>query len=103
MSHITADDVKHVATLAKITLTEEEIKKFTPQLTKIIDFVSELSEVDTKEVEPTSQTTGLTNVTGSDLVSVENVLTQDEALSGTDATHNGYFKVSAILSERSDK
>lgn len=103
MTAISQDDVKHVADLANLDLTEKEIKKFTPQLAKIVDYISELSEVDTKNVEPTSQTTGLTNVTSSDTVNPENILTQDQALSGTDATYNGYFKVGAILSERSDK
>ena len=59
--------------------------------------------MDTKDVEPTSQTTGLTNVTRSDEVVTGNILTQDDALSGTDNAHNGYFKVPAILSERTDK
>lgn len=103
MTAISDSDIKHIAKLANIKLSEEEIKKFTPQLSKIIDYVSELSEVDTKDVEPTSQTTGLTNVTRSDLVNAGNILTQGEALSGTEETHNGYFKVGAILSERSDK
>src|SRR3989304_203828 len=99
MTNVSQDDVKHVAKLANLRLSEAEIKKFTPQLAKIIDYIGELSEVDTKNTVPTSQTTGLTNVTGSDLVSSENVLSQDEALSGTDETYNGYFKVPAILSE----
>ena len=103
MTNVSQDDVKHVAKLANLHLTEEEIKKYTPQLSKIIDYISELSEVDTKNIEPTSQTTGLANVTSDDTVNQENILTQDEALSGTEETHNGYFKVGAILSERSDK
>lgn len=103
MTQINADDVSHVAKLANLGLTDTEIKKFTPQLTKIIDYISELSEVDPKDVEPTSQTTGLTDVLRMDEVSSEQALTQDESLSGTDATHNGYFKVPAILSERTGK
>ena len=103
MTQIQRDDVKHIAKLANLHLTEEEIVKFTPQLSKIVEYISELSEVDTKNTEPTSQTTGLTDVVRKDLVSGGELLSQDEALSGTDATHNGYFKVDAILSERSDK
>lgn len=103
MAKLTTGDVKHVANLAKLNLTEEELKKFVPQLSSIVDYISSLNEVDTQGVEPTSQTTGLTNVFNPDEVSSERVLTQDEALSGTDNIHNGYFKVKAILSERSDK
>ena len=103
MANIAQDDVKHIAKLANLTLTEDEVKKFTPQLAKIVDYIGELSEVDTKNVEPTSQTTGLINVTRSDGAATDNILSQDKALSGTDTTYNGYFKVGAILSERSDK
>jgi aspartyl-tRNA(Asn)/glutamyl-tRNA(Gln) amidotransferase subunit C len=101
MAKLTKKEVKHVADLSNLVLTEEEIAKFTPQLDKIIEFVSTLDEVDTTNVEPTSQTTGLVNVTREDIVVSENMLTQDEALSNTDG-HNGYFKVSSILTNRTD-
>ena len=101
MAKVTKNDVKHVADLSNLVLTDEEIAKFTPQLDKIIEFVSTLNEVDTSNVEPTSQTTGLTNVLREDVVKSENSLTQDEALSNTDG-HNGFFKVKAILKNRTD-
>jgi len=103
MAKLTKSDVLHVAKLAKLDLADKEVTKFTPQLDKIVDYISELSEVDTKDVEPTSQTTGLTDVFRQDEINSTEVLSQDQALSGTDATHNGYFKVKAILTERSDK
>jgi len=103
MSRITKDEILHVASLAGLTLTDDEIEKFTPQLSGIIDFISDLSEVNTKDIVPTSQTTGLENVFRADSVNVNNVLSADEALSGTDKTYNGYFKVKAILEGRTDK
>jgi aspartyl-tRNA(Asn)/glutamyl-tRNA(Gln) amidotransferase subunit C len=103
MAKLTKSDVLHVAKLAKLDLTDGEIEKFTLQLSKIVDYISELSQVDTKNTEPTSQTMGLTDIFRGDEVKPDEFLSQDEALSGTDATHNGYFKVKAILSERSDK
>lgn len=103
MTKVSQDDVKHIAKLANLKLTEEEINKFTPQLSTIVDYISELSEVDTKDTEPTSQTTGLTDVVREDKVMSDESLSQDQALSGTEEVHNGYFKVKAILSERSDK
>lgn len=103
MSKLTREDVLHVAKLAKLDLTEEEIKKFTPQLSSVIDHISELSNVDTKNVEPTSQTTGLENVYRDDEIKSENGLTNEEAVSGTDQIYNGYFKVKAILKGRTDK
>lgn len=103
MAKLTRQDVLHVAGLAKLPLTEEEVDKFTTQLSSIVDYMDELSAVDTKGIEPTTQTTGLENIFRSDEVNPSQVLLQDAALSGTDQTHNGYFKVPAILSERSDK
>jgi aspartyl-tRNA(Asn)/glutamyl-tRNA(Gln) amidotransferase subunit C len=103
MTKLSKADVLHVAKLAKLDLTETEVDKYSKQLSSIVDYISELSEVDTENTEPTSQTTGLENVYREDLVKSDNTLTQDQATSGSDKTHNGYFKVPAILSERTDK
>lgn len=103
MTKLTKAGVLHVAKLAKLNLTEKEVERYSMQLSSVVDFISELSEVDTKDTEPTSQTTGLENIFREDMVKPENTLTQDQAISGTDETHNGYFKVGAILSERTDK
>ena len=99
MAKLTKKDVIHVAELSNLTLTDEEIAKFTPQLDKIIEFVGALNEVDTNGVEPTSQTTVLKNIVREDRVMSDQSLTQKEALSGTDE-QNGYFKVPSILSNR---
>lgn len=103
MSKLTKKDVLHVAKLAKLDLTEKEVEKFTNQLSGIVEFVGQLAEVDVKGVEPTSQTTGLENVYRQDQLNPTQTLTQDQSLSGTDKTHNGYFVVDAILTERTDK
>jgi aspartyl-tRNA(Asn)/glutamyl-tRNA(Gln) amidotransferase subunit C len=102
MAKLTKDDVLHVAKLAKLDLTENEINKFLPQLSSIVDHIGELSKVDTSGVEPTSQTTGLENVFRGDDITATS-FDQNTSLSGTDNTYNGYFKVPAILSERTDK
>jgi aspartyl-tRNA(Asn)/glutamyl-tRNA(Gln) amidotransferase subunit C len=103
MAKLTKDQVLHVAKLAKLKLTDAEVDKYTSQLSSVLDYFSELSEVNIKDVEPTSQTTGLTNVFRDDEVVGHVSLTQDEVLSGTEETHNGYFKVKAVLEERTDK
>lgn len=102
MSKLTKADVLHVAKLAKLDLTENEIKEFLPQLSNVIEHFSQMNKVDISGVEPTSQTTGLENVFRGDEIK-ESTVTQDTALSGTDKTHNGYFKVPAILEGRSNK
>jgi aspartyl-tRNA(Asn)/glutamyl-tRNA(Gln) amidotransferase subunit C len=103
MGKLTKADVQHVAKLANLTLTPGEVEKYTKQLSSVVDHISELSKVDTEDTEPTSQTTGLEDTYRQDEVKEGNCLAQETALSGTDKIHNGYFKVKAILTERTDK
>lgn len=61
MPSISDDHVRHIAKLARLTLTEEEVKKFTKELAAILTYVEQLQKIDTHEVEATAQVTGLTN------------------------------------------
>ncbi|MEK9176264.1 MAG: Asp-tRNA(Asn)/Glu-tRNA(Gln) amidotransferase subunit GatC [Patescibacteria group bacterium] len=88
-------DISYVAKLANLPLTDEEKKKFAAQLEETITYVESLEKVDTKGVEPTSQVTGLENVTREDKVRPS--LSQEEALKNAKFTHNGFFKVKGIL------
>jgi aspartyl-tRNA(Asn)/glutamyl-tRNA(Gln) amidotransferase subunit C len=88
-------DVNHVARLANLTLSEEEKEKFEKQLEETAQYVEGLNEVETKDTEPTSQVTGLENITRED--EVKPSLTQDQALKNAKSTHNGFFKVKGIL------
>lgn len=90
-------DVKHVAKLANLPLTSEEEKKFGEQLSETLDYVNRLEEIDTKGLEPTSQVTGLENVTREDEVTPS--LTQEEALKNAKSTYKGFIKVKAILEQ----
>ena len=66
MAEITVDDVLKLARLSKIQLTTEELNEFSKELQQIIKYVEQLSSVDINGLEPTSQVTGLTNVTRED-------------------------------------
>lgn len=88
-------NVSHVAKLANLPLTPSEKEKFEKQLAETLEYVKQLEEIDTKNVEPTSQVTGLENVTREDRTALS--LTQEEALSNTKSQHNGFIKVKAIL------
>ncbi len=59
---LTKKDVKKVAALARLELSKEEIDVLTPQLSDIIGFIDQLKEVDTINMEPTAQVTGLADV-----------------------------------------
>jgi len=56
------DEVRHIAKLAQLKLTEAEVKKFQRQLSEILTYVEQLKKVKTKNVEPTGQVTGLENI-----------------------------------------
>jgi len=88
-------DVNKVAKLANLTLQKDEEEKLGKQLEETIEYVKQLEEIDTKNVEPTSQVTGLENVLRND--DIKPSLTQEEALANSKSTYNGLFKVKAIL------
>lgn len=88
-------DITRVSELANIPLTEKEKEKLTKELTQTLDYITDLNTIDTKHVEPTSQVTGLTNILRGDTAAPS--LSQDQALQNAKETHNGFFKVSAIL------
>lgn len=88
-------DVTHIAKLANLPLKQEEEIKFEKQLSEILTYVEKLKEVDARDVEITSQVTGLENVTRKD--EATSSLTQEQALLNTKSQHNGLFKVKAIL------
>lgn len=92
-------DVKHVAKLAKLKLTSTEEKKLSPQLARILDYVSQLTKVPTENVKPTGQVTGLTNVYREDEIDASRMLSQKEALKNAPNTYNGFVKVKAVLEE----
>lgn len=62
MAKLTAKQVKHVAKLARIELTSEEIEKFRSELAKILDYLDQIGEVDTQGIEPLWQPTGLKSI-----------------------------------------
>ena len=65
---LTKEQVKHVAKLARLGLTDQEVEKFQTELSGILDYVEQLSEVNTDKVLPTAQVTGLSNVMREDEV-----------------------------------
>lgn len=88
-------DVKHVALLANLQISQEEEEKFEKQLSDVLSYIDKLQKVDTDGVPETSQTTGLENVMREDTTAPS--LSQDEALSNAKNKHNGLFKVKGIL------
>lgn len=88
-------DVSHIAKLSNLQLSDEEKKKFEKQLEETLDYIKKLEEIDTENIPPTNQVNGLENVLREDIPSPS--LPQDEVLKNAKTTHNGFFKVPAIL------
>lgn len=89
-------DVKKVAKLANLTLSPEEEAEFDTQLNEVVGYIEKLNSVDTSNVAPTAQVTGLTNRLRNDNFS-DDTLSQEEALSGGKKTHNGLFVVDKLV------
>jgi aspartyl-tRNA(Asn)/glutamyl-tRNA(Gln) amidotransferase subunit C len=92
---LTLDDIRHVARLARLSLTEDELKSFESDLNNILRYVEQLREVDTEGVEPTSHAVRLENVMREDRV--EPSLPVDEALANAPDRSDDYFRVPRIL------
>jgi aspartyl-tRNA(Asn)/glutamyl-tRNA(Gln) amidotransferase subunit C len=97
MSEITPDVVSHLAHLARIALTPEEITKLTSELGVIVDSVAKVTEVATPDVPATSHPIPLGTVTRPDTVG--ETLTPAQALAGAPEHELDQFKVSSILGE----
>jgi len=89
-------DVKKVAKLANLEVSPDEEAEFKKQLTDILGYVDKLNSIDTSNIGPTAQVTGLTNRTRNDNFS-DDMLDVEDALSGSDKTHNNMFVVEKLV------
>lgn len=94
---LTLEQVRKVAKLANLPLTPEEEARFAEQLSSILDLVSQLQKVDTKNVVPTSQVTGLVNVFRPDELEPARTFSQEQALANAKRKKDGFFVVPAIF------
>ena len=89
---LTRDDVLHVAKLARLNLSEEEVDRFTKQLASVFEHLDKLAEVDTEGVAETSIVNGLENRTRKD--EVKPSLDREDLLSTTEKdSARGMIKV----------
>ncbi len=92
---ITRHDVIHVARLARLELTDDEIGRFAEQLGDVLDHASDIEALDLSDVEPTSHPIEMANVTRPD--ELRESLPRDEVLAGAPAAEGGRFRVPPIL------
>ena len=92
---ITRDEVRHVAMLFRMALSDEEITKFQQQLSQIIDYFQVLQQVDTEGVPPTSHTLALQNVMRAD--EPRPSYPTEDIMANAPLPEGGFFRVRAVL------
>jgi aspartyl-tRNA(Asn)/glutamyl-tRNA(Gln) amidotransferase subunit C len=97
MTSITRAEVSHLARLARLALTDDELDQFAAQLDVILTSVARVSEIAADDIPPTSHAVPLTNVFRPDVVAPS--LTPDEALSQAPSAEDSRFRVPRMLDE----
>jgi aspartyl-tRNA(Asn)/glutamyl-tRNA(Gln) amidotransferase subunit C len=97
MAQLSRDDVAHVARLARLQLTDEELDTFTPQLAAILEHAADVEALDLGDVEPTSHPYPLANVMRPDEARVSGI--RDAVLAAAPDAEDGMFRVPPVLGE----
>jgi aspartyl-tRNA(Asn)/glutamyl-tRNA(Gln) amidotransferase subunit C len=95
MSRISEEQVKHVAHLARLAISEEETKMFTEQLDAIITFAEQLNELDTTGVQPTTHVLDMKNVLREDKAGKG--LPVEDVLKNAPDHEDGQIRVPSII------
>ena len=96
-TRLTREDVAHVAHLARLDITDEEIDLYTGQLGAVLEHAADIAAIDLGDVPPTAHPLPITNVLRDDTLAPS--LDRDEVLSQAPAVEDGRFKVPRILGE----
>ena len=97
MTKITKDEVKKVANLARLELSENEINNHSEQLEKILEYIKQLEKIDTDDVPCTTRAIEVINVLRKD--DKKNSDCKEELLELAPSSEDKYFKVPKIMNE----
>ncbi len=101
MSHpIDNELVRHLAHLARLDMSDEDVAVTARELTQIVGYIDQLSQVDTEGVEPTAHAIGIRNVLRDDTIRPS--LEQNDALTNAAQQEDGFFRVPKVLDNESD-
>jgi aspartyl-tRNA(Asn)/glutamyl-tRNA(Gln) amidotransferase subunit C len=92
---LSREDVLHVAYLARLGLTEEEVELFREQLSRVLDHFQQLQQLDTAAIPPTAQVTVLSNVFDDDVPRPS--MDVEDVLLNAPRREENYFRVPAVL------
>lgn len=96
MAKLTREDVLKLAELARLDLTDDEVKEFSAELSEILQYVEQLGSVDVGGLQPTQQITGLKNVTRSDEI-IDYGYKPLDLLKNVPSTKDNMLKVKRML------
>lgn len=91
--------VRHVARLARLKITDAEAALFASQLSKVLEYVEQLNEVNTRNVPPTAHALPVSNVFREDVVHPS--WTPEQAFHNAPDGHDGFFRVPKVLDQES--
>ncbi len=94
---LSRQEVEHIADLAKLRLSEDEIERFQSQLSAVLDYVELLTDLETGAVQPTAHVLPVSNVVRDDRVG-DSYPRQDLLANAPDAV-DGFFRVPLVLEE----
>jgi aspartyl-tRNA(Asn)/glutamyl-tRNA(Gln) amidotransferase subunit C len=97
MSSLSRSELRAIADLARITLTEAELDRFSDQISVILDSVAKVQEVVSDQIKPMSHALDMSNVYRPDEVGLS--LSAEQALAGAPASEGHRFRVPRILEE----
>ncbi len=95
---LSIDEVRHVAKLARLRLTDEQLERYRGQLSKVLDHIAKLSELDVEDVEPMTHPSDLTNRFDDDVPG--EMLPRETVLGLAPATEGDYLAVPKVLVDR---
>lgn len=96
MTTISRDDVLHLAQLSSLQLSDDEVNSLQTEMSTILGYVEQLSDLDTTGVEPTYQVTGLQNVWRDDSV-IDSGVSREQLLALSPAAQDNQVKVPKVL------
>ncbi|MGO9379311.1 MAG: Asp-tRNA(Asn)/Glu-tRNA(Gln) amidotransferase subunit GatC [Dissulfurispiraceae bacterium] len=92
---LSLDEVRHIAQLSRLALSEEETELYALQLSKIIDYVEQLSNLDTSAIESTSHIIPLNNIMADDILGVS--LSLQDALKNAPDAAEKFYRIPKII------
>ena len=95
MSKISLENVQHIANLARLTCNEQEMESYQHQLSRILDYIEKLNQLDTEGVPPTSHVIPIRNVMKPD--EKRDLFQREDITANAPSTEQGYFEVPKVI------